>query len=311
MASSAFAILVLRALGLGDLLTAVPALRALRRGHPEGTITLAAPSWLAPLVSLTGAVDRLLPVSEMAQLGRLEPTPDLAVNLHGCGPQSVAAVLRTGARDLLTHRHPDFPALSGPTWRSDLHEVQRWCRLVSSSGLDADPTDLRLAVPRVSPPVHGAVVIHPGASAPSRRWAVQRYAAVAQQLLGSGHRVVVTGSQAETSLCRELIRRGGLPAAADLSGRLDLAELAALVAVSTLVICGDTGVAHLASAYAIPSVLLFGPTPPDLWGPPAAGPHTVLWRGSTGDPHSGTVDPGLDSLSIDEVLAAVCQRLAP
>ena len=310
MAPSGSAILVLRALGLGDLLTAVPALRALRRGHPEGVLTLAAPPWLAPLASLTGAVDRLLPVSDMAELSRLHPAPALAVNLHGRGPQSIAAVLRTGARDVLTHRHPDFPALSGPDWRSDLHEVQRWCRLVSTSALVADPADLRLAVPGVPPSANGAVVVHPGASAPSRQWPVERYAAVAQRLHRSGREVVVTGSQAESSLCSALIRQAGLPATADLSGRLDLAELSALVAASALVVCGDTGVAHLASAYATPSVLLFGPTSPKLWGPPTAGPHTVLWRGSSGDPHAATVDPGLLAIGVDEVLAATDLRLA-
>jgi ADP-heptose:LPS heptosyltransferase len=49
------------------------------------------------------------------------------------------------------------------------------------------------------------------------------------------------------------------------------------------VICGDTGVAHLATAYGTPSVVLFGPMPPALWGPPPERrQHLVLWRGTGG-----------------------------
>jgi len=55
-------VLILRALGLGDFLTGVPAYRGLRQGFPEATITLAAPAALEPLARLTGAIDRLLPV---------------------------------------------------------------------------------------------------------------------------------------------------------------------------------------------------------------------------------------------------------
>ena len=302
-------ILVLRALGLGDLLTAVPALRALRRGHPGSTITLAAPAALSPLLPLTRAVDRLHPVADMDQLGRLDRPPDLAVNLHGSGPQSIAAVLRTGASRVITHRHPAFPDLAGPPWDPALHEVERWCRLVASVGLTADPTDLRLIAPPGSPAVADAVVLHPGASAPSRRWPVDRFVAVARSLSERGLTVVATGTGGESALCAELVERAGLPPGHDLSGHLDLAQLAALVAAARLVLCGDTGVAHLASAYGTPSVLLFGPTAPDLWGPPAAGPHTVLWSGAAGDPHGETLDPGLAAVDVDQVLAAVERRL--
>src|SRR5690606_22926223 len=81
--------LVLRALGVGDLATAVPALRGLRRAFPETPLWLAAPRWLAPLVELVGAVDRLLPVEGLAPV-RWPPqvTGRVAVNLHGCGPRS-------------------------------------------------------------------------------------------------------------------------------------------------------------------------------------------------------------------------------
>ena len=122
--------LVLRALGLGDLLTAVPALRALRRGLPDHLIVLAAPSWLAPLVELTRTVDEHLPTADLAALRRCVPPPDLGVNLHGRGPQSLRALQRSGARRILTHHHPEVAALGGPAWEPDVHEVVRWCRLV-------------------------------------------------------------------------------------------------------------------------------------------------------------------------------------
>jgi ADP-heptose:LPS heptosyltransferase len=54
-------ILVLRALGVGDLAAGVPALRALRAAFPDRTLALAAPAWLTPLIELTGAVDRARP----------------------------------------------------------------------------------------------------------------------------------------------------------------------------------------------------------------------------------------------------------
>jgi ADP-heptose:LPS heptosyltransferase len=96
-----------------------------------------------------------------------------------------------------------------------------------------------------------------------------------------------------------------------LAGNLDLGGLAALVASARLVVSGDTGIAHLASAYATPSVVLFGPTSPARWGPPAKAPSTVIWRGVTGDPHGRQVDPGLLDIGSDDVLEAAEARLRP
>ncbi len=95
------------------------------------------------------------------------------------------------------------------------------------------------------------------------------------------------------------------------AGRTDLAGLADLVARAALVVCGDTGVAHLATAFATASVVLFGPVSPASWGPPAEGPHTVLWHGDgSGDPHGRRPDPALLDVSIAEALGAVEERLS-
>ncbi|MDP9443815.1 MAG: glycosyltransferase family 9 protein, partial [Actinomycetota bacterium] len=98
-----------------------------------------------------------------------------------------------------------------------------------------------------------------------------------------------------------------------LAGRTELDALAALVAAARLVVCGDTGVGHLATAYATPSVLLFGPTPPARWGPPPEPWHRVLWRGAGrtgGDPWGGDVDPALRAVGVDDVLMAAREQLA-
>ncbi|MBA2575354.1 MAG: glycosyltransferase family 9 protein, partial [Euzebyaceae bacterium] len=85
-------------------------------------------------------------------------------------------------------------------------------------------------------------------------------------------------------------------------------ELAAVVAAAGRVVCGDTGVAHLATAVGIPSVVLFGPVPPSRWGPPADRPrHRALWAGGTGDPHAPRPDPGLLRITVEDVVAALSQ----
>jgi ADP-heptose:LPS heptosyltransferase len=75
------------------------------------------------------------------------------------------------------------------------------------------------------------------------------------------------------------------------------------VAAARRVICGDTGLAHLASAYGIASVVLFGPTSPERWGPPPRARHRVVWAGSTGDPHAAEPDAGLLAITPAQVIA--------
>jgi ADP-heptose:LPS heptosyltransferase len=293
-------IVVLRALGLGDLLTAVPALRALRAAFPSATITLATPAALAPLALLTGAVDEVVDTAPLAPLDPASAGADLAVNLHGRGPESTRLLAATNPGRLIAF------GFDGRGWRAEEHEVRRWCRLLTESGIPADPSDLDLALPPVPSRAPGAVVLHPGAASESRRWPVDRWAEVGRAVAATDRRVVVTGSTPEIELAAEVGLRAGLPPESLLAGRTGLLELAALVAGAHRVVCGDTGVAHLATAYRTPSVLLFGPTPPARWGPPADRPrHTVLWAGLAGDPHGNTPDAGLLQISVAEVLAAL------
>jgi ADP-heptose:LPS heptosyltransferase len=300
---------VLRPLGLGDLLTGVPAIRAIRTAVPDHRLVLATTAPLEPLARLIDVVDEVLPARELEPLDWTGPPPELAVDLHGKGPASHVVVADLHPERLLTFDSPGFP---GPTWYAGEHEVRRWCRLVTEGlGVPADPDALDLAVPAVPPPVRDVAVVHPGAAYPGRRWPPERFAAVARHLAAAGHEVVVTGGAAEASLAREVVAGAGLAESAVLAGRTTSLELAAVVAAARVVVSGDTGVAHLASAYRRPSVVLFGPVSPALWGPPPRAQHVVLWHGDgTGDPWGTELDPALARISVDEVTDALDSLLA-
>ncbi|WP_251152859.1 glycosyltransferase family 9 protein [Cellulosimicrobium sp. Marseille-Q4280] len=349
-------VLVLRALGLGDAVTAIPALRGIRRAWPGRRVLLAAPaevgSWLVGL----GLVDGVVPTRGLAPLRWVDEAETVtgmpaaghvAVNLHGSGPESHRVLLATEPDRLVAFASGEA-GVDGPAWDRDEHEVDRWCRLVTSAGGECAREDLRLEPPA---PRDAHVVVHPGAASGSRRWPAERFAAVVRHLADAGYDVVVTGSADERELCERVVaeatdahapvptgsptdtptgsatgdrartRRGAVDHAA---GVLDLPALADVVATALLVVSGDTGVAHLATAYGTPSVVLFGPTPPALWGP-AIEPdrHVVLWHGEDvlpaahgepapyrGDPHGEDLDPALERVTVDEVTDAADALLA-
>jgi ADP-heptose:LPS heptosyltransferase len=300
---------MLRALGLGDFLTGVPAYRALRGAYPDAETVLAAPEALAPLAALTGAIDRVLPTEELQPVPWDGPPPDVAADLHGNGPASHRLIDATGAATRMMFASGAAPDVDGPWWDDDEHETARWCRLVEWWGIPADPGDLRLRVPSQEPPVRRAAVVHPGAAFPARRWPRDRFAAVARALAAEGHPVVITGTSGERDLAADVAQAAGLPDEAVLAGTTGLTGLAALVADAAVVVSNDTGVSHLATAYSVPSVTLFGPVSPALWGPPeGAGPHVALWHGTgrrPGDAHGGEPDPRLLAIEVDEVLTAL------
>jgi ADP-heptose:LPS heptosyltransferase len=284
----------------------VPALRALRKARPEHRIVLATPAWLAELAELTGTVDEVLPTAAPQDLRWTGAPPDLAVNLHGAGPQSHHALDALHPRHRIGFGGP--PGWEGPTHAEvaarGVHERELWCAVLAPHGIAADPLDLRLEPPARAEPV---VVVHPGAAFGAKRWPEERFAAVAAALDGPVP-VVVTGSTGERDSAQRVASRAGLAADRVLAGRTSVRELCDVVAGAALVVSGDTGIAHLAAAFGTPSVVLFGPVEPRRWGPPP-GPHRVLTDPARrrGDPFAPDPDPALLAVGVDDVLAAAAE----
>jgi ADP-heptose:LPS heptosyltransferase len=298
-------LLALRALGLGDFLAGVPAYRALARAFPEHERLLAAPRELAPLVALEGSFAGLVPAQPLRPVALPAPAPDVAVNLHGRGPQSHRLLRALRPRRLLAFA---CDGVAGPPWRADEHERTRWCRMLAGHGIAADPDDLELPAPAVRAPVRRTpyLLAHPGAASAARRWPAERWLALLGAETAAGRHVVLSGGPGERALVDRIASRLDPACVEAHAGSLDLAGLASLVAGAEAVVCADTGVGHLATALRTPSVLLFGPTAPAHWGPPPGRPwHRVLWKGTTGDPHASRLDPGLARVSVREVQDAL------
>ncbi|MEV6793318.1 glycosyltransferase family 9 protein [Streptomyces sp. NPDC051320] len=302
--------LVLRALGLGDLLAGVPALRGLRRAFPGHEIVLALPPGLREAALATGTVDTVFPAEAPGRgvpslRGWPGPPPDLAVDLHGNGPESHDALAELCPRRLLSYARPEAALDAPPRWRDDEHERARWCRFLAAYGIPADPDDVALPRPAGPSLAPGAVVVHPGADSAARRWPADRYAEVVGRLRADGHRTVLTGGPGEDELCGYIAARAGLDRRDVLCGGLPFGELSALVAGAALFVSGDTGPAHLAVAHGTPSVTLFGPVAPHLWGPPSVDRHVALWHpGPPGDPHGTEPDPLLLHIAPHQVVTA-------
>jgi ADP-heptose:LPS heptosyltransferase len=300
--------LALRALGLGDFLTGLPALALLKQALPDHSVVLAAPAVFAPLVPYVPAIDQLMPACELMPLDRCDAEIDIAVDLHGKGPESRRLLAELQPRRLVSFADPTA-GVPGPPWYAAEHEVARWCRLVAMAfALDdiAWPSVVGAVEVPEEDVVEGLTLVHPGAAAGSRRWPADRFAKVAALLIREGHRVVITGGRAERSLAEWVAAASGASTMSDLS----LLQLLSLVAAARLVVCGDTGIAHVASNYRTPSVLLFGPVLPAHWGPPTDPVHRVISFGNgTGDPHGSDPDPALLRITVPEVVDAVDQVL--
>jgi len=301
-------VLALRALKLGDLLVAVPALRAVRRAHPEHRLVLAVPGWLAEVAELVEGVDALLPTRGLDDLLPLAPgRVDTVVDLHG-GPDARRVLEALEPRRRVGHRAPGW---DGPEWQDGVLERARWARLVTAHGMPADPDDVALLPPTAPNPAPDAVVVHVGAFYGCRKWPVGRFAEVARTLAAAGERVVVTGGAADRDRAVAVAEQAGLPAEAVLAGVVGLGTFASVVAGARLVLTVDTGAAHVASAYATPSIVLFGPAPVEEWGPPTTGPHVVLTdaRLRVGDTFGSEPDPAMMAVTAADVLATAARLL--
>lgn len=302
-------VLAVRLDHLGDLLMTTPALNAVRQGLPGVHITLlgsrvaeaalpylpmvdAAIAYQAPWMKGAGAPDSL---PDHALLTRLAAGGfDAAIVFTVCTQSALPAALMcrlAGIPLCLAHSRENAYALLSD-WVPDVdrvqagmrHEVRRQLDLVRSVGLvpaderlafyyrAADTRTVRQALVRAGCPAgQPYAVLHVGATAPSRRYPAERFAAAADAFArASGCHIVLTGGADEVALV-EGTRARMACATSSLAGRLTLGELGALLASARVLIANNTGPVHLAAALGTPIVVLYALTNPQHtpWMAPA------------------------------------------
>ena len=337
---------VFRALQLGDLLCAVPALRAIRNGFPDAEITLLGLPWARDFVDrFAHLLDHFVEFPGFPGLPEREPDIgalpgflsaaqamryDLAIQLHGRGDLSNSIVAALGARVTAGFCPPCGPCpnpLRFLPWPETGTEFHRCLALTDFLGLPRDGDALEFPVTEAETSAARAlmalhrllperfVCVHPGARLYTRRWPPEYFVAVAQNVVRMGFSVVLTGSEEESLLTRRVARELPPQAVVDLAGRTSLGTFAALLKDARLLLCNDTGVSHVAAALRVPSVVVCCGADPRRFAPPDHALHEVLHHPIACRPcphlHCPIGHPCALKLAPDRVWTRVRARLAP
>jgi heptosyltransferase-2 len=287
MTSDVARILVVRYSALGDVVLATSVLDPLRARFPGARIEWVTDPAYVPLLEGLPQLAAVHALARGGAAGALELRDvlrrrfDLAVDLQNtvrsavvvgaAAPRRVTFRRRTRRGALLALAGRDQPLARASA-------VELYAEALAPLGIErAGPLHLHLppgaralaedALARARRPV---VALAPGARWATKRWAPQRFAAVADALAAEGASVVLAGGPSDREALGAVREALAAPVAADLSP-LPLAALAAAIARVDLLIACDSGPVHLASALGTPALALFGPTSPLRWGPPPPG----------------------------------------
>ncbi|MBI1903549.1 MAG: glycosyltransferase family 9 protein [Planctomycetia bacterium] len=250
---------------------------------------------------------------------------DLAIDVRGEAPHALLMFLAGSRRRLGWNcGGAGFLLTDSPRYEPGRHEVLSRLALVRALSIDAAQEDVapvfavtdeaRATVRRLLSPWRRAaplVVLHIGSGMPAKRWPAERWQELSARLaFERGARVALVGSQDDREIAAAVVGPHALEGVADLTGKLTVPELAALLAEADVVVGSDSAPAHLAAAVGTPVVALFSGTNQQAqWRP---------WGGKVQVVHSPTAcwpchrrecplagHPCMREIKADDVMAVV------
>jgi heptosyltransferase-3 len=279
---------IIRLRSLGDCVLTTPALALLKRVRADLKIGVAVEQRFAPVFENSPAADQVLSPTWQA-LRRWKPS--LCVNLHG-GTRSQWMTALSAAKWRAGFAHHNFTfAYNVKIPRAQrilcinrtVHTAEHLASAFFALGVPVQDVP-RAQLAAAESPIQGRyAVLHPFASAPEKQWPAERFCEVARFLeLWKIHPIFLAGPHDDPA-----------PFRAHQVFQGNLAEMKAVLSKASVFIANDSGPAHVAAAFSVPSVVLFSTSNPAIWGP---------WRTEA----EVIVAPeGLSKVSVSRVIAAL------
>jgi ADP-heptose:LPS heptosyltransferase len=283
---------VIRLRSMGDCILTTPALAILKQSRPDLTIGVVVEDRFAALMEGNPDVSTVLPPSirSLRAFG-----PRLTLNLHG-GPRSLTLTLLSGAGETAGFAHftasfayrvriPTAQEILGVSRK--VHTAEHLASAIFYLGVPPREIPRATLFAQQPPETAPYAVFHPMATGTGKNWPATKFLQVARRLAGSpGLRPVFIGGPGE-----DLSPFDGFQTLAGVS----LAELKSLMSGASLFVGNDSGPAHMAAAFGIPVVVIFGNSDPVVWAPWRTSSQTIVAQGP------------IENVAVEEVLAAVHQ----
>jgi ADP-heptose:LPS heptosyltransferase len=296
-------VVLLRASRIGDFLCATPAFRALRAVLPGTEITMITLPLLQELVERSPYLDRFVAfpgfpgIAEQFFDARCaarffqtmqEERFDLAVQMQGSGVYSNPFTLMLGA-----HVTAGFVREGDSAGRLDAalplteedHEIRQLLAMTTFLGAAPQgeetefplwPEDHAVAEELLTDATRPLIGLHPAARAATRRWAIDRFAAVGTELRQRHGGTIVILGDCQERLAGEILSRRVDGPCLNLAGKTSLVQLGAVIARLSVLVTNDSGPAHIAYALGTPTVTVFGSVNPKRYAPLLPGPYRAL-----------------------------------
>jgi ADP-heptose:LPS heptosyltransferase len=295
-----------RALQIGDLLCAIPAVRAFKKAYPASNITLIGlpwaqrfvkrfPDYFSDFIHFPGypglpeqGFDTRHYISFLEEVNKR--SFDLLIQMHGNGALVNPVAALCGAKRITGYFEPGKycpdAELCMP-YPEEGAEITKHLQLMEFLGIAAQDEQLEFPVTAAEQQSFSDicatydlqpkqyVCVHPGARDTRRWWSAQNFAQVADLLTEKGYTVVLTGTESEyhtTQLVASSMRHEAI----NLTGKTDLGTLAVLIKNARMLLSNDTGVSHIASAVKTPSVVIFLASDPSRWAPLDQNRHRII-----------------------------------
>jgi ADP-heptose:LPS heptosyltransferase len=280
---------VIRLRSLGDCVLTTPALAILRRVRPDLRVSVMVESQWRAVFEGHPDIDEIL---EPAWSALRRTRPDLCLNFHG-GRRSAWMTALSGARYRAGFKHfrHRFAYNVHVPRAQEILKVDRTVHTAEHLAsaifyLGAPVTEIPRARLTATEKGATAAVIHPVAATPAKTWRADGFLEVARRLRASRSNVVVIGGPGDDlSPFQEFPTLSGVP----------LSEIKNLLASASIFVGNDSGPAHMAAAFGVPSVVIFGASNPAIWGP---------WRTAS---EVVSAPGGIGTVTVDQVLSALAR----